>query len=119
MTTSRPLRVLVVEDEMMVALLIEDMLADLGHQAVGPALRLDEALELARTESFDAAMLDVNLGEAKSFAVADILRQRKVPFFFATGYGVQGLSEAYRGAQTLEKPFGPADLQRALAAAAA
>jgi CheY-like chemotaxis protein len=113
MNRSRRLRVLVVEDEMLIAFMVQDMLADLGHETVGPAMRLQEALELARSAAIDAAVLDVNLGEGeKSFPVAD------VPFFFATGYGVQGLVDGYRNTLTLDKPFDPADLKRALAATA-
>jgi CheY-like chemotaxis protein len=110
----RHLRVLVVEDEMLIAFMVQDMLQDLGHEAVGPAMRLDEALALARFAAVDAAVLDVNLGEAKSFAVADVLRERGVPFIFATGYGRQGLDAGYRDTLTLDKPFTPADLKRAL-----
>jgi CheY-like chemotaxis protein len=115
MNRENPLRVLVVEDEMLVALMISDMLTDLGHEPVGPAMRLEQALELARREQIDAAVLDVNLGEGNnSFPVADVLRNRRVPFFFATGYGLQGLSEAYRDVGILDKPFGPEDLASAL-----
>lgn len=118
MTAAESLRILVVEDEMMVALMVADMLTDLGHQPVGPAMRLEQALDLARSEPLDAAVLDVNLGDAKSFPVADVLRERGVPFFFATGYGVQGLSEGYRNTPTLNKPFSPEDLARTLDEAA-
>ncbi|NEX92790.1 response regulator [Caulobacter sp. 17J65-9] len=114
MTEETPLRVLVVEDEMLVAMMVADMLEDLGHEPVGPAMRLEQALEMARTAPIDAAVLDVNLGEGKSFPVADVLRERHVPFIFATGYGVQGLSEGYRDVETLNKPFQAADLARAL-----
>jgi CheY-like chemotaxis protein len=110
-----PLRVLVVEDEMLVAMMISDMLTDLGHEPVGPAMRLEQALELARKERIDAAVLDINLGGGKkSFAVADVLRERRVPFIFATGYGSKGGGEAYRDVETLKKPFETTALGRAL-----
>ena len=108
------LRVLVVEDEMMVSMLIEDMLAELGCQVVGPASRLDEALELARDAELDCAVLDVNLGGQPIFPLADVLRQRGLPFAFATGYGDAGLREVDRGSPVLQKPFREGDLARVL-----
>src|SRR3954464_66381 len=78
------LRVLVVEDEMMVSMLIEDMLADLGCSVVGPASRLDEAMQLAKEAALDCAVLDVNLGAQPIFPLADVLREKGVPFAFAT-----------------------------------
>jgi CheY-like chemotaxis protein len=111
-------RVLVVEDEMMIALLVEDMLAELGCAVVGPAHALDAALELARTElGLDVAVLDVNLGGQPVFAVADALREKGVPAIFSTGYGDAGLREIDRGSQVLQKPFRAGDLARALNAA--
>ena len=108
------LRVLVVEDEMMVSMLIEDMLSDLGCQVVGPASRLDEALELARIGGIDCAVLDVNLGGQPIFPVADLLRERGAPFAFATGYGDAGLREVDRGTPVLQKPFRESDLARVI-----
>jgi CheY-like chemotaxis protein len=108
------LRVLVVEDEMMVSMLIEDMLSDLGCIVVGPAARLDEALELARTSEIDCAVLDVNLGCQPIFPVADLLRERGRPFAFATGYGDAGLRDADKGTPVLQKPFREGDLARVL-----
>ncbi len=108
------LRVLVVEDEMMVSMLIEDMLADLGCQVIGPASRLDEAFDLARTDDLDCAILDVNLGGQPIFPLADLLRERGQPFAFATGYGDAGLRDIDRGAPVLQKPFREGDLARVL-----
>ena len=108
------LRVLVVEDEMMVSMLIEDMLTDLGCQVVGPASRLDEAMELAATSELDCAVLDVNLGGQPIFPLADLLRERGRPFAFATGYGDAGLREVDRGTPVLQKPFREGDLARVL-----
>jgi CheY-like chemotaxis protein len=111
-------RVLVVEDEMMIAMLVEDMLAELGCSVVGPAHALDAALELARTElGLDVAVLDVNLGGQPVFAVADALREKGVPAIFSTGYGDAGLREIDRGSQVLQKPFRAGDLAKALNAA--
>jgi len=108
-------RVLVVEDEAMIAMLVEDMLADLGCAVVGPAHGVNEALELVHGGSaLDAALLDVNLGGSPVFAVADALRAKGVPMIFSTGYGDGGLREVDRGAPVLQKPFRSQDLERAL-----
>lgn len=82
-------RVLLVEDESLVAMLAEDMLLDLGCEVV-VAMRLDKAVDHVRTGNFDLAVLDVNLGDARSYPVADLLLERCTPFLFATGYGTQG-----------------------------
>src|SRR5437899_10217742 len=110
------LRVLVVEDEMMVSMLIEDMLTDLGCMVVGPAARLDEAIDLARAADIDCAVLDVNLGGQPIFPLADLLRERGLPFAFATGYGDAGLRDVDRGAAVLQKHFREGDLARVLSA---
>ena len=99
-------RVLVVEDEMMIAMLVEDMLSDLGCDVVGPAHGLESALKLASEElNLDAALLDVNLAGQPVFAVADALRAKGVPAIFSTGYGEAGLRDVDAGAQVLQKPF--------------
>src|SRR4051812_48638345 len=108
------LRVLVVEDEMMVSMLIEDMLTDLGCTVVGPAARLDEAIELAKAIELDCAVLDVNLGGQPIFPLADLLRERGKPFAFATGYGDAGVRDVDRGTPVLQKPFREGDLARVL-----
>ena len=111
----RRLRILVVEDEMLVAMNIEDMLLELGHEVAGLAGRLGPALALAREARFDAAMLDVNLAGERSFPVADLLAERGIPFLFATGYGRQGIEERFRDRPILQKPFRAAELAAALA----
>jgi DNA-binding response OmpR family regulator len=108
------MRILVVEDEMLVSMLLEDMLADFGCSVVGPAPTIAEAMPLASGAEIDAAVLDLNLGGDPIFPVADALKARGVPFIFASGYGSGGLSEAHRGAPMLQKPFRQADLERAL-----
>ena len=108
------LRVLVVEDEMMVSMLIEDMLSDLGCVVIGPAARLDEAIALAESTPIDCAVLDVNLGGQPIFPVADILGAKGAPFAFATGYGDAGLRDVDRGSPVLQKPFRESDLARIL-----
>jgi CheY-like chemotaxis protein len=108
-------RILVVEDELMIAMLVEDILLDLGCSIVGPAHALADALALARSEpGIDAALLDVNLGGQSVFAVADALREKGVPAIFSTGYGDAGLRDVDRGSPVLQKPFRAGDLARAL-----
>jgi CheY-like chemotaxis protein len=110
-------RVLVVEDEMMIAIMIEDMLTDLGHQVAGVCQSLAAALAMAEADDvqFDMAILDVNLAGERSFPVARRLAERGVPFMFATGYGTLGLEEPFRRALTLKKPFLQEELARAIA----
>ena len=110
-----PLRVLVVEDEMTIAFLIEDMLTDMGHEVVEVAMRLPDAIKAAARLNIDLAILDVNLDGLRSFPVADILERRKIPFAFATGYGAAGIDEAYRIRPVLTKPFLTEDLRRVVA----
>jgi CheY-like chemotaxis protein len=107
-------RVLVVEDEMLVAMLIEDMLIDLGYEVIGPAARLAEGLKLANGEQVDAAVLDINLAGELSFPIADVLEARGIPFIFASGYGARGLNEVHRNRTALSKPFQVQDLAQAL-----
>jgi len=107
-------RVLVVEDEMMIAMMLEDMLADMGHEVVGVAPNLKAALALAADAEIDVAILDINLAGERSFPVAHLLRSRGVPFLFATGYGVLGLEDPFRDILTLKKPFQMTELARAV-----
>ena len=108
-------RILVVEDEMMIAMLVEDMLLELGCSVVGPVHALADALALARSEpGLDAALLDVNLAGQPVFPVADALREKGVPAIFSTGYGDAGLRDIDRGSPVLQKPFRAGDLARAL-----
>lgn len=108
-------KVLLVEDEMLIAMHVEDMLVELGFEVVGPAMRLQAALEIAREGSFDLAVLDVNLASERSFPVADVLRERGIPFIFATGYGSLGLTDEYETIITLQKPLEARQLKHAIA----
>jgi CheY-like chemotaxis protein len=98
-------RILVVEDELMIRMLLEDMLTELGYTITVAATRLDEALDAARNADFDIAILDVNINGEPISPVADALAARRMPFVFATGYGEQGLPDIYRDRPTLKKPF--------------
>lgn len=110
-------RILVIEDESMVSMLIEDALVDMGCVVVALASRLNDGLAKAQTLAFDAAILDVNLAGERSFGIAEALRLRKLPFVFATGYGLSSIPEPLRSAPVLQKPFSPVELERALLAA--
>ena len=107
-------RVLVVEDEAMIAMLVEDMILDFGSEVVGPAAQMDEALRLARQVELDAAILDINVGGTVVFPVAEVLRERGIPFIFATGYGSTGLPPRFLNSPTLPKPFSYESLADAL-----
>jgi CheY-like chemotaxis protein len=111
-------RVLVVEDELMIRMLLQDMLTDLGYTLAGEAGRIDEALELAKEGRFDVAILDVNLNGQSISPVVEILIERGLPFVFATGYGQRGVPEPYRQTPTLQKPFEVRALALAIEAAA-
>jgi CheY-like chemotaxis protein len=111
------LRVLVVEDESLIAMLIEDALTDLGCVLVAVASNLKDALHKAGALDFDIAILDVNLNGQSAFPVAELLVTRGVPFVFSTGYGALGLPDAFSGAPLLSKPFEEHDVGRVLAAA--
>jgi DNA-binding NtrC family response regulator len=106
--------ILAVEDDMLIRLTLEDMLAELGCTSVSTAGTIEQALGLIDVRVFDAATLDVNLGGVSSYAVADALAARGVPFVFTTGYGAHFLCDAYRERPILKKPFEYDDLGRTL-----
>ena len=110
-------RVLVVEDEFVIALEIEDVLLRAGYEMVGPASSAEEAERLAREEPLDVAVLDVGLHGAPAFRAADALADRGVPFLFLTGYSPETLPGRFRGRAVLGKPYEAARLPAALAAA--
>ncbi|WP_437810988.1 response regulator [Sorangium sp. So ce1078] len=99
------LRILIVEDEPIIASSLEDVLTDLGCVVVGPALNMRDAIRLAREAEMDGASLDVNIAGEKVYAVADILMARGIPFVFITGYGKAGLRESDLGRPVLQKPY--------------
>ncbi len=112
-------RVLVVEDEPMIRLLLDDMLSDLGYSMAAEAGRLDEALAAANAGDFDLAILDVNLNGEPVTPVVEILIRRGVPFVFVSGYARRGIPEEHSKIPLLQKPFQVDGLARALAAVAA
>jgi CheY-like chemotaxis protein len=112
-------RVLVVEDEPMIRLLLDDMLNDLGYSMAAEAGRLDEALAAASEAEFDVAILDVNLNGEPITPVVEVLVRRGVPFVFVSGYARRGIPEEHSKIPLLQKPFQADGLARALAAVAA
>jgi CheY-like chemotaxis protein len=108
-------RILVVEDESLVAMLLETILEDMGCTPVGPIGTIDEALEVVADDPLlDAALLDVNVAGREIFPVAEALKARGVPFVFSTGYGEGGLPDAWRGQATIQKPFTESAIRDAL-----
>lgn len=103
-------RILVIEDEALVAMLVEDALIDAGFSVIGPARSVAEAMSLLAREEPAAVVLDLNLGGETSLSVADALVARGIPFVVATGYGAAGLPESRRHVPVLPKPYDPADL---------
>ncbi len=117
--TPQKLRVLVVEDEMLVAALLEEMLESLGHEVIGPVATLEKAMVAAREAAADLAILDVNVRGRETYPVAAILQERKVPFVFATGYNASRLPPPYDKGIVLQKPFVIAGVERAISQATA
>ena len=109
-------RILLVEDEPILAISLQDIVEALGYQVIGPAMRVAAALDLVEIEAFDAAILDVNMGDGDSYQVADRLRGRGIPFLFATGYGREGIAAGYDRAAVLQKPYRESQVANALAA---
>lgn len=112
-------RVFLVEDELMIRMLLEDMLGELGYTVAAQAARIDEALDTAKTAEFDLAILDVNVNGHSIGPVADAIAARGIPFVFATGYGERGLPEGYRDRPALKKPFQVDGLDQTLRSALA
>ena len=112
-------RILVIEDDFLVAEVLIDILTDAGAEIVGPFGWVDEGVGAvkANDDTFDCAVLDINLHGFKSYPIADALKARDIPFVFTTGYSGEALPDAYRSVPRYEKPFDPERLITALAAA--
>jgi DNA-binding NtrC family response regulator len=109
-------RILVVEDEALIAVMVEDMLLEMGGEVVGPAATIDDALALAQEETLDAAVLDVNVRGRRIDPVAEALMARGIPVLFATGYGEVRLASG-APATVIDKPYTQDKLSRGIAAA--
>ena len=110
-------RILVVEDEPLIAMTVEDILLELGYEVAGSVGRIDEALAFIDREQVDGAILDVNLGRDKIDPVADRLASKDVPFVFTTGEGAGGVPAGHTGRPCVSKPFRFEDLEKALSTA--
>jgi CheY-like chemotaxis protein len=115
MANSSEARILVVEDEYLIRMLLEDMLADLGYTIAAAVGTIDEASTIAQNGEFDVAILDVNVDGQTIYPVADILAKRGLPFVFVTGYGERSLPDPYRERPALQKPFQAEQLKKTLA----
>ncbi len=109
-------RILVVEDEILIAMEIEGALKRLGCVIIGPVGKLESALQIARDETIDAAILDVNIRGGRTYPVAKVLLARDIPFILASGYGDWALPEALQGQPRLTKPFRSDDVVKAVRA---
>jgi two-component sensor histidine kinase len=105
-------RVLLVEDEALVGIMIQECLGEFGFQTIGPVCTASEALAAARNGHFDAAILDINLGDGSVYQVAEILSARAVPFIFVTGYDSNSVDSRFSDVPILQKPIERQMLQR-------
>jgi PAS domain S-box-containing protein len=108
-------RVLVVEDEALVGIMIQECMTELGFQIVGPVCTASDALAAAKAGDFDAAILDINLGDGMVYQVAEILARRHVPFVFVTGYDADSVDSRFRDIPVLQKPVEREMLQKLFA----
>jgi CheY-like chemotaxis protein len=104
------LRVLVVEDEFLVGLLIEEVLRELACEIVGPIVDVHDALAVAQRETLDGALLDINLNGRVVYPVAELLQERRIPFAFTTGYAGVDLPPKFRSLPRIQKPVALAQL---------
>jgi CheY-like chemotaxis protein len=111
------MRVLLVEDEIIIRMMVADMVEELGHAVAAEAGDVDRAAELAQTGLFDLAILDVNLNGKMSFPVADIIVRRRIPLIFASGYALTNIPAAFGSAPKLQKPFQIDKLAKAIVTA--
>jgi CheY-like chemotaxis protein len=108
-------RILILDDEPLIAAMLADWLVECACSPVGPAMTAAEAMQLIEGETPDGAILDVSLAESDSSRVAEVLRGQGVPFAFATGYGVEGLPDGFEGVPVLAKPFDFEDVRGLIA----
>ena len=107
-------RIMIVEDEALVAMILGDSLVELGFSVVGPFSRATDAMAAVRDEEVDAAILDINLGGELVYPVAHLLADRRVPFMFITGYGMESIDPRFADVPVLQKPIERPMLQRIL-----
>jgi len=110
-----PRRILVVDDDPLIALMLQDWLAELGCEVIGPANSVNAALALLDGGPIDGAVLDVELRNETCYALAEVLQERSVPVVFATGHGAGGIDARFKHVTTVAKPFDFEGFQRAIA----
>lgn len=108
-------RVLIVEDDPLIATMMEDIMEDMGLTVIGPAGKLEEALALAANAGIDIALIDIHIQGGEAYPVAEALAERGIPFAFSTGSDTESLPEKYRSTPTLLKPFLQEEVQQVLA----
>jgi DNA-binding response OmpR family regulator len=108
-------RVLVCDDNLLMADVVAEFLRDCGLEPVGPVGRLESAMHTARERALDGAILDINVNGRPCFPVCAILSARRIPFIFLTGYPHAGIPIEYRGSPLMGKPFEPNEMKEALA----
>lgn len=111
---TKPLRVLVVEDEVLICMTLRDVLEDLGCEIAAVCTTLQHAMETANSIDFDVAILDVNLNGEQTTAVGIALHDRDIPFIFSTGYGRSGVPAQFSHYPLIEKPFSDTDVEASL-----
>jgi CheY-like chemotaxis protein len=108
-------RVLLVEDDWIISVMLHDMIEELGHSVIGPIYNLAEGVESAEITEFDFAVLDYDLGNGTDAApIAKILAERRIPFAFATGHGREDIPARYADIPLIHKPVLPEELMRVI-----
>jgi len=107
-------RILIVDDEPLIAMMLADWVSELGHETLGPSYSAESAMALIETSPPDAAIVDVSLGSASGYPVAELLVQKNIPFVFATGHGEEAVTPRFAGTALLAKPFDFAGVSAAL-----
>jgi len=106
MADDRKSRILVVEDQAAISMLVEDLLVDSGYDVVGPASSMEQAMDITRSSAIDGAVLDIQIGDTPVYPLADLLHSIGVPFIFSTGYQGTTIPERFKGVPVVEKPYG-------------
>jgi CheY-like chemotaxis protein len=114
MNSADGIRVLIVEDEPIVAMLAEDLLDSIGCIVAGTVASIAEAMAAIKTMMFDVALIDVNLGGEDGLVVADALKALGIPYIITSGYGAEGLAPGHPDAPVLSKPYAIAALEAAI-----
>jgi DNA-binding response OmpR family regulator len=107
-------RVLIVEDDVRISMLMQESLVEMGCEVTGIAMLFDDAMDMAAAQTFDVALLDISLNGELSYPVAEVMLERSQKFVFVTGHVMETLPAPFQGTPVLHKPFGLRDLQKTL-----